>query len=663
MKTQKIIRIFAGVTMLAFTISRTAAAGSPPVLPADPLDTWVWRNPLPTGNTLHTVAYGNGSFVAVGDAGAVLVSTDATNWTLRSVPTGNSLAAITYGNGKFVAVGNAALYSSSATIIVSTDATNWISPFPAANNALYAVAFGNGTFVAVGHDETIVTSTDGTNWVKRREMPSGLRLAGVAYGNGLFMATAYGSGVVLVSSDAVNWVARPPFGSSFRSIAFGNGVFLARNDEWNLVTSTDGLAWSISPLVTYAPIFTFDSARFVLFSSGGGGWNAAYTSADGLNWDTTNYFYLSNGSFSTLIFEAGKYVAVVGGRLASSTDLSQWSLVGTSLPIASAKVFLHGNGKSVLAGEGPILVSSDGVHYHTNATSVTSSAGAFGAGTFMLTAGGSTVVTSTNGSDWFGQVTGVGALNGLAYGSNTFIAVGNSGVIRVSTDGTSWSERFSRTGRKLMAVTYGQGLFAIVGAGGTILTSPDTVTWTPHYVTTATLRSIAHANGVFVAVGGDGIILMSANGTDWDFVDSGTTDSLWTIVAARGNWLVAGGGTVLTSLDGRNWRPRRVPLRSLGAAATPKTFLLFGAVSRAGAGIMESGELSPIGLFGPSFHPVTGFHLTVTGDTGSVARLQRSTNLVDWQDVLTFTNSGTPIPLADPGVGNSSRSFYRVVAP
>jgi hypothetical protein len=33
---------------------------------ADGLDTWTWRNPLPTGNGLSAIAYGNGQFVAVG---------------------------------------------------------------------------------------------------------------------------------------------------------------------------------------------------------------------------------------------------------------------------------------------------------------------------------------------------------------------------------------------------------------------------------------------------------------------------------------------------------------------------------------------------------------------------------------------------------------------
>ena len=38
---------------------------------ADPLDTWEWRNPLlPPANSLAGIAFINGGFVALGEAGA-----------------------------------------------------------------------------------------------------------------------------------------------------------------------------------------------------------------------------------------------------------------------------------------------------------------------------------------------------------------------------------------------------------------------------------------------------------------------------------------------------------------------------------------------------------------------------------------------------------------
>src|SRR5438876_10777314 len=48
-------RVSAVLALLIFTVGR-----------AGPLDTWTWRNPLPTGNDLNGITYGNGQFVAVG---------------------------------------------------------------------------------------------------------------------------------------------------------------------------------------------------------------------------------------------------------------------------------------------------------------------------------------------------------------------------------------------------------------------------------------------------------------------------------------------------------------------------------------------------------------------------------------------------------------------
>jgi hypothetical protein len=628
---------------------------------ADPLDAWTWRNPLPTGNILRSVAYGNGQFIAVGAAGTILVSTDATNWTDRPTPTGKVLAAIAYGNGRFVAVGNADPYYPAATIVTSTDTTNWISASPATTNTLFAVGFGNGMFVAVGENQTIVTSTDGTNWTKRREVPLSGRFVCVAYGNGLFMVPGF------TSPDGVTWSPKPTFGASFRSITFGNGLFIAENTYYvgpslipRIVTGVDGNSWSATTLPPpYSAAYVYDSTEFVIvdfdyyWQS-----NVVYTSASGLNWTTNHIDALPDNYLRALAFGGGQYVGI-SSKIMHSTNLLQWPAVGSSLPITTARVFLQGNGKSVLAGTGPILTSSNGLNYETNATTGNFGAGAFGTDTFILTTGGGSIVTSTNGSNWTARTTGGSSINALTYGSNTFIAVGGNGDIRTSANGTGWSGRFSGTTLNLNAVAYANGLFVVVGSNGGVLTSPDTISWTIQDAgTIATLRSVSFGNDVFFATGDGGTIRISSDGINWIPVDSGTSETLWSSAATRGNLLIAGGGTLLSSIDGLRWSPHRAPLGTLAVGTTLKTFVLMGV----NAGVVESGELNPIGLFAPSITAPNTFHLKATGDPGTAARLQRSANLTEWTDVLTFTNSGTPIPINDSGATNS-RAFYRIVSP
>ncbi len=61
------------------------------------------------------------------------------------------LRGVAYGDGTFVAVGNF------SPILTSTDGTEWLVRIPGATG-LFAVGFGDGVFVAVGLGGIILTS-------------------------------------------------------------------------------------------------------------------------------------------------------------------------------------------------------------------------------------------------------------------------------------------------------------------------------------------------------------------------------------------------------------------------------------------------------------------------------------------------------------------------
>src|SRR6478672_1944248 len=63
---------------------------------AAPLDNWHCRNPLPQGGILRSVANGDGRFVAVGDAGAILTSVDGAAWTARPSGTFGQINAVIF---------------------------------------------------------------------------------------------------------------------------------------------------------------------------------------------------------------------------------------------------------------------------------------------------------------------------------------------------------------------------------------------------------------------------------------------------------------------------------------------------------------------------------------------------------------------------------------
>jgi hypothetical protein len=65
---------------------------------------WVVRT-SGTSRDLHSVVYARGQFVAVGQQGLVLTSTNGIHWTPQNSGVDLDLTGITYGHGLYVAVG------------------------------------------------------------------------------------------------------------------------------------------------------------------------------------------------------------------------------------------------------------------------------------------------------------------------------------------------------------------------------------------------------------------------------------------------------------------------------------------------------------------------------------------------------------------------------
>src|SRR5690606_36804498 len=91
-----------------------------------------------------------------------LVSTDGLTWTSHDSGTTDWLTGVMYGAGKFVAVGD------QGRILNSTDGIHWMDAATSGTaNRLNNVVWGHGLFVAVGENGTIVTSPDADTWTPR----------------------------------------------------------------------------------------------------------------------------------------------------------------------------------------------------------------------------------------------------------------------------------------------------------------------------------------------------------------------------------------------------------------------------------------------------------------------------------------------------------------
>lgn len=343
---------------------------------ADPLDNWHLRASVNKG--LWGVAYGNGTFVAVGDeftdtisanSGTIFTSSDGTNWTNRNSGISDNLFGISWVNGIFVTVGW-------NTISTSPDGVNWTeryrTPYLTCPFPLYSVTYGNGTFVAVGN-LSIFTSIDGINWT-HRDPGVIVDLTGVTFGNGIFVAV--GPNIILTSSDGINWtIRRNTVGSSevdiFCDVAFGNGKYVAVG--WGginslIFTSSDGTNWG--PIDIELSDGQFLSLYSIIYWNGlfiavgvidvGDTQSAVvFTSLDGVNWVKSNWGGYA-GSFEDIVYGNRTFV-IVGG-----SDYSHGAIFQSD-PSTSNPLFILNISKSG-TGTGTVTSSPAGIKCGSNCT-------------------------------------------------------------------------------------------------------------------------------------------------------------------------------------------------------------------------------------------------------------------------------------------------------
>jgi hypothetical protein len=245
---------------------------------------WTWHS-SPTTRNLHEVIFNRGLFIAVGNHGTILTSSNGVSWTAQSSGTTEDLYGITGGaNGLLVAVGGS-LHSNPYTggwyehiILVSADGVVWEDRTPGFENiTLHGVTYGQGLFVAVGgpvSDATICTSTNGTNWVLCQTPPESWYMKGVAYGNRVFVAVGeddwFTNNWLLISSNAVDWrriqTCYTGWFNPLDDIIFRNGSFMVVGDSGLILTSTDGLDWTVrhSPTTTHLRGITYGGGTFVI---------------------------------------------------------------------------------------------------------------------------------------------------------------------------------------------------------------------------------------------------------------------------------------------------------------------------------------------------------------------------------------------------------------
>ena len=211
----------------------------------DPTGTWTANNNVISNTGL---AYGNGTWVATGFRSAIRTSTNPTGtWTARANSATRDLHGIAYADSTWVVVGS--YDNGSGTIHTATDPTGTWTAHNGGLANLREVAYGGGTWVAVGGDPSfrpgatrnIFTATDPTDtWTARIETRDDAGLGAIAYYGGTWVAVGE-EGTILTATDPTDtWTARTSGTSVYLiGVTYANGIWVAVGEEGTILTATD----------------------------------------------------------------------------------------------------------------------------------------------------------------------------------------------------------------------------------------------------------------------------------------------------------------------------------------------------------------------------------------------------------------------------------------
>jgi len=588
----------------------------------DPLDRWYWKNPLPQGRDLVSVAYGNNTFVALTNGGdTVATSSDGITWEVGTTGDCTSQYVVRYGKNIFVSVG------SLGSICTSSDGITWTKR-NSEGDWFWDVAYGSGTFVAVGMSRAqsitgvIYTSPDGITWTPSPFQRTSKGSNGsIAYGNGIFVIC--GGDVFLTSPDGVNWTERPTSIRGIWGMTYGNGTFVAVGSFASVHTSPDGINWTSRSIpVPYDPVF-YDLMAVIwangVFVALMDGKTEIFTSPDAVAW--TERATGAEKPLAAIGYGSNSFVAVgVGGVIVASPDANVWTQ-SSSGSFTNFNAVAYGNNTFVTSNGRIALTSPDGAVWNTtplvsddSLTSYTIRDIVYGNGLFVAvgSADGKDVIrSSSDGMNWTNRLvrpsSAYSYFRRVVYGNGTFVAIGDS-FVYTSADGLIWTERPMEIQYRFNGITYGNGMFFAVGSGDyadLLLTSPDGIKWT---VSALKARSefygIAYGNNTLVAVGqrlnnGKDVVLVRREGRSpslrsWSN-DAAGFNLVNYITFASGKFILAlgvHGKPFATSSDGLKW--------TVKAPSLPVTFNsiayangVFVGVGADGA-ILRSGNACPL---------------------------------------------------------------------
>lgn len=481
--------------------------------------TWTKQNSGTSYSTYYSVGY-NGSLLVATSSNHIRYSSDnGITWHLVSIdfPEYTRLTAITSDGTQFVAVGDRGV------AVTSTDGTDWTEQNTPVSSILNAIVFTNSQYVVVGHAGTVLTSGNGIDW-DEQSTPTNNNLNDIVWDGSQYVAVGNpGAGeniLVITSDDGILWVKHDEaFRASLLGISYGGNKHVAVGSFGSIATSTDGASWDkISEGVTQnLKDVIWTGSQYAAVGQVG----TIVTSTDGLNW-YDHSLTMADVTPLTLLPELrgitwnGSQLVAVGtyGVIVTSPDGATWTkqVSGQSTSTTLNKVIWAGdplNRFIVVGSGGRVLTSEDGENWTQCAAGLTS-VPLFcisWSGSQFVATGTNVVLTSPDGINWT-KYNVANGFNDVIWDGTQFVAVQAGTAIYTSVDGTTWNNRVSSTPNASLLYSVVWDGSKYVAVGRTILSSSDVENWVDQQTfPTGELWSISWSGSQFIVVGAAGTIL------------------------------------------------------------------------------------------------------------------------------------------------------------
>jgi len=284
-----------------------------------------------TTEALNGVAWSGTKFVAVGENGTILTSSDGTAWTPQTSGTTDILEDVTWSGTQFVAMGLG------GTILTSPSGTAWIAQPPIPSNSMISFTWSGTQFVAVGFLGNIFTSPNGTAWTAQTSGTT-LDLWGVTWSGTQFAAVGGAGGmasIILTSSNGTAWTAQTSGATSAIVNVIWSGTQFVAVGNWNtILTSPNGTAWTAQTSQTSSGWRHFrdvawSGTQFVAvgYETDTAGENVLgliMTSPNGTAWTARTSGTIND--FRAVTWSGTQFVAVgFGGTILTSPDGITWT--------------------------------------------------------------------------------------------------------------------------------------------------------------------------------------------------------------------------------------------------------------------------------------------------------------------------------------------------